>query len=372
MEKTCTSSGISTLPRVMALDILRGFSMFIISGGGRFLLACLPFLPLCLRQPIATHLDHLPWEGLTFYDVIFPMFIFISGASFTFSWERQCQRGDGPWLRWRRLLLRTLMLVALGILYNEVGWGSKGFLTRPWAEMRWFSVLGRIGVSIAFAAGIYVNMKRRWRWVVVPAGLLLYAGILRWLGGATVYAPAPLTNLWTLAYDQWLVPTLTTADPEGLISTVGSILTAYIGMWTGDLLQRQHRLNAVWLLLCGMGCLIVGYGLSPWIPIIKFLWTPTYLLATAGWTFLLLAGIYALTENLRLRKGWVFFTFIGAHTLVFYFLPWFFDFNAAVWRLLGGGIQRFITASHEGQVFFYYLLGYLALWGMLYLFYKRK
>lgn len=358
--------------RLLSLDILRGLAMFVISGGGKILFALLPFLPSPWRTPLARQLNHLPWEGFTFFDLIFPLFIFVSGISFTLSWQRQIDRGESLSLRWQRLLRRTLLLILLGVLFNEIAWGGQGLLMRGWAGVRWFSVLGRIGVSIALAAIPYCCITKRWRWTVFPLGLLAYTGLLAWLGGPTAYQHVNAQALWTLPYDQWIVPTATAADPEGLISTFGAFLTAYAGMLIGDLLQTHRRSIPLWLTLAGALCLGIGFGASGTVPIIKFLWTPTYILVTAGWSLLLLALVYTLTDFFAFRRGWIFLTAIGAHTLLFYFLPWFFDFNRAAWRLLGGPIKLFISDAETVHTLCFHLLGYLLMWTTIVLFISLK
>ena len=75
-----------TTSRVHMLDVVRGWSMFFIAGGDALLLSvCLAFPNLPGAAWMRFHLGHVQWEGFTFYDALFPTFLLISGASFTYS-----------------------------------------------------------------------------------------------------------------------------------------------------------------------------------------------------------------------------------------------------------------------------------------------
>lgn len=361
------SGSRTTTQRLLSLDCLRGFAMFMITGGGLILLALGAFLPDSWAKVLQVHMNHSAWDGVTFLDLIFPLFLFLSGVAFTISWQRQCTREGDAVLRWRRLALRTLMLIALGVVYNEISWAGNGILANGWEGVRWFSVLGRIGFSIFIAALFYNALPMAYRWILFPLGLLGYWLLLIWLGGEGVYIQRDPHLFWTLRFDRWLVPSATMADPEGVISSIGAIFTAYAGMCIGDLLRLRPSLLPLWFFLLGVGCLCVGLLLDPMIPIIKFLWTPTYVLVTAGWACLFLMVAYLLIDVLNLSAGCFPLSFIGMHALWFYFMPWVFDFNLAGWKFVGG-ITRLLDCSNALQVLIYYLVGYCFLWGSVFIF----
>jgi predicted acyltransferase len=257
------------------------------------------------------------------------------------------------------------------VLYNELSRGSAGVLSGGWEGVRWFSVLGRIGLSLFFAAIAYTCLKPAYRWFFFIIGLVGYGALLFALGGEAAFQQTALSRFWTLPYDGWLVPHATVADPEGVISTLGALFTAYAGMCVGNRMRDPPKRCMCWLLLLGGGTLSVGLFASQVMPILKFLWTPTYVLVTTGVACLLLMVAYGLLDVLHMSRGTTFLTFIGAHSLWFYFMPWLIDFNGLGWKVVGGAF-RLCEASQAVQVLCYYTLGYGLLWGSLYLFFRGQ
>ncbi|MBR5591432.1 MAG: hypothetical protein IKW38_02710 [Kiritimatiellae bacterium] len=330
-----------TTSRVHMLDVVRGWSMFFIAGGDALLLAvCLAFPNLPGAAWMRFHLGHMQWEGFTFYDALFPTFLLISGASFTYSWQRQCAQGLSFTYRWGRLLLRTLLFIVLGVLYNGALSASS------FAEIRYASVLGRIGLGVLLAAIAYVNLPERWRWVFFPVGLLAYAGLFELCGGDAPYA---MNHNWAASIDRHFLPGRIDAsgidglDPEGLVSTLGALFTAYLGMLLADFLRKKVPLKALWIALTGAGLLAFGFGGAPWVPIVKKLWTSTYVCVAGGWTLLFCAGIYLLTDVFHLKRCFAPITFFGTAALWFYLLPKLFDFRSAAWKLLSGVTTAWTT-----------------------------
>ncbi len=319
--------------RVYMLDVVRGWSMFFIAGGDALLLAlCLCFPNVPGSAWMREQLGHVQWEGFTFYDALFPTFLLISGAAFTYSWARQCTQGVSLQRRWARLTLRTLLLILLGALYNGA------LSATSLAEIRYASVLARIGLGVFLAAIAYTTIPARWRWVGLPVGLLAYVGLFELCGGGAPYA---MEN-WAGAIDRaWLPGRIDGSgvnglDPEGLVSTLGAPLTAYLGMLLADFLRTAVPRKALWIAVAGGILLGVGYGCAPWVPIVKKLWTSTYVCVAGGWTLLFCALIYLLTDVWQWRRTFTPITFFGTAALWFYLLPKLFDFRAAAWKLLGG------------------------------------
>lgn len=350
---------VSKPTRIHMLDVVRGWSMFLIAGGDFLLLAlcyCFPDMPGV--EWIQSQLGHVSWEGFTFYDAIFPTFLLISGAAFTYSWERQCAQGVPALWRWVRLSLRTLLLIVLGFLYN--GALSASSLS----EIRYASVLARIGLGVFLAAIAYISIPCKWRWIFFPVGLLAYAGLFELCGGDAPYA---MTNNWAAVIDRAFLPGRADAsgidglDPEGLVSTLGAPLTAYLGMLLADGLRSNLRYKALWIALAGGVLLGIGFAASPWVPIIKKLWTSTYICVAGGWTLLFCAFIYCLTDVWNLRRWFTPITFFGSAALWFYLLPKLFDFQTAAWKIVGG-ITCALTAERAHQMFVCALGGLVMAW----------
>jgi predicted acyltransferase len=100
--------------RIRSIDALRGFDMFWIIGGDAlfpalFALSSIPFL----SETLAHQLDHSRWNGFTFYDLIFPLFLFIVGLTMPFSFGKRKERGDSKKGLMKHVATRTLLLSRL-------------------------------------------------------------------------------------------------------------------------------------------------------------------------------------------------------------------------------------------------------------------
>ena len=112
--------------RLVSLDALRGFDMFWILGADALVQALGEVNGSPVARFFARQLDHRAWAGLTFYDLIFPLFVFISGTSLVYSLTRQiAEHGRGAAAR--RVLVRGTLLFVIGIFY--ILWGSSALAT---------------------------------------------------------------------------------------------------------------------------------------------------------------------------------------------------------------------------------------------------
>ncbi len=353
--------------RIHALDITRGFSMFFICGGEWILLtlcACFPTHPYMTE--LRAQLGHVAWEGFTFLDLIFPTFLLISGASFTFSWQRQIAQGLSTRSRWQKLALRTLFLIILGIIYN-------GALQQTSLEMiRYPSVLARIGLGVFLAAIPYTLLSPRWRWTFFPIGLLVYTLLFTLWDSATPYAQGD--NL-AEAIDALLLPGVTEngvkpgLDAEGIVTTFGASLTATIGMLLGDFLRTDIKRKPLWILLAGLILLGTAYAMGPWAPVIKRLWTAGYICMAGGWTLLIVTVFYLLADTCRWYRAFLPLTFIGMHALTFYLLARFVDFRIIAWQFISGPANAFI-ADKAILDLLYATAGFILLWTLIRWFYS--
>src|SRR4030095_10536070 len=123
-------------PRLLSLDALRGFDMFWIVGAEDIVHALHNVSHTGVVNLLATQLTHKDWQGVAFYDLIFPLFVFIVGVSLVFSLSRIAGR-DGKAAALKRVFWRALLLYAVGVFYY-------GGIGRGWEMVRWMGVLQRI------------------------------------------------------------------------------------------------------------------------------------------------------------------------------------------------------------------------------------
>ena len=352
-------------PRLASLDALRGFDMFWIVGGREALGALLALSGLDgLTSVFEHHTEHAPWHGFRAWDLVFPLFLFLAGVSTAFSFESRRAGGLTRKSLFFYALRRGLLLVLLGAVYN-------GLLNFDFANQRWASVLGRIGLAWMLAAWITLTTGTRGR-LLWAAGLLLGYWALMMLVPVPVHGAGDLTRGHSLAdwIDQRIVPGRLHRgdhDPEGLFSTLPAIATALLGTLAGTWLRRAdlgatRRLAG--LLAAGLGLLAAGYLWSLWFPLNKRLWTSSFVLVCGGWSLVLLALFHALFDlhpaSGAARRVTFVLSVIGAHSLAAYMTARFVDYEALA-RLIGGGaIER--SLLHEAWI---PLMAVALLWGTL-------
>lgn len=314
-------AGAPGADRLVSLDILRGFDMFFISGGEELFHALAKATGWAWAVWMATQMNHVEWAGFRIIDLVFPLFVFISGVTLPIVIEKRLSRGEGRGGILLKLLRRALILVLLGVIYNT------GKISFDVHNLRFGSVLGRIGLA-GFGAGVIVLFTSP----RAQAGWAL--GILAFYWALLTFTPVPGQapgqhfekgkNVadWV---DQRIMPGRLynkTHDPEGLVSTLPAVATALLGALAGAWLrtQRTPLRKALGLLAAGLVMLALGrlWGLQ--FPIIKKLWTSTFVLYAAGWSCLLLALFYAVADGLRWRAWGFPFLLIGMNPLTIYLL----------------------------------------------------
>lgn len=343
--------------RIQSIDALRGFDMFWIIGGDALFRALAKWadVPIwsgrCLR-----HLEHVEWEGFHFYDLIFPLFLFLVGAVIPFSLESARRRGATRGAVYGRIVRRTLFLFALGLLYNgilQLNWlmPTEGghYTVNIHDHLRITGVFQRIAICYGIAAVITLHTNPRARFVVVVAVLVGYWAILHFVPNPETGVAGLLTKEHNLgAYlDRTLLPGKILekyygyGDNEGLLSTIPAIATALLGTLAGQwlALNVEPAWKMVGLAAAGVVALALGEVWGVWFPVIKNLWTSSFVLVAGGWSLLLLALFYGVIDVLRWRAWAFFFVVIGANAITIYVGQKFIDFEYVSKFFFGGAIR---------------------------------
>jgi len=363
--------------RLISLDALRGFDMFwIISGEGIFhgLADGIMKKYALARNPLdwrisgndnlsffektlvglSNQLHHSPWNGFTFYDLIFPLFIFISGVSMPFSYqkffeEKQHNRHSSKKI-YKALIKRTVTLIILGVIVNGL------FKWNGYEHTRFASVLGRIGLATFFAALIYLNFS-------LPKQVIWFIGILVGYYLLMILIPVPgfgqgnLTPEGNLsAYvDRLFLPGKLhriVYDPEGLLSTIPAICSALLGVFTGTFLKTSFSKitpsgKALLMLLTGLCSIAAGLLWNLIFPINKTLWSSSFVLFSGGFSVVLFAVFYYITDVKSYAKWSVPFVWIGTNSILIYVLAHgLFNFESSS-RFIFGGLINFIPKDYQ-------------------------
>ncbi|MFM7036378.1 MAG: acyltransferase family protein [Planctomycetaceae bacterium] len=333
--------------RLHSLDALRGFDMFWIMGGDTLATVLLDRFPSRSADTLKMQLEHVEWEGFRFYDLIFPLFLFLVGCVIPFSLQKYSSK---PAAAVGRIIRRTLLLIFLGLICN-------GLLNFEPGQLRWCGVLQRIGVCYGIAALLCLSLTPRKLTATIACILLGYWALLAFVpapgGTPGDYSKAGNLAGWvdrTVLPGIILKPYYGDGDNEGILSTIPAIATPLIGCLAGIWLRspRSGLVKTGGLIISGAALLAVGTAWGNLFPIIKNLWTSSFVLVAAGWSLLLTAGFYFIIDVIGLRR-WAFpFTVIGVNAITIYVAPRFIDFDHLTSFFLSGTAR--MSGSWSGVV----------------------
>jgi predicted acyltransferase len=311
--------------RLVSLDALRGFDMFWIIGGQEVVKGLARAFPGKVSSAITEQLEHVEWEGLHFYDVIWPLFMFMVGVSLAFSLARRQSASKSKGTLYRHAIIRAAILFVLGMIAqgNLLEFDLSTF--RPC-----YSVLHGIAAGYLIAFVVALNLTPKWQAAVTGAFLVLYwilllaipvpgfgRGVLTPEGNAAAYIDHLVLGSLSYGLNTWF------------LSYLGFASSVLIGVLAGELLlsARSPRAKCASLAACGTGLVILGLVWSVWFPMIKLLWTSSYVLIAGGLSCLAMALFYLLADVLGRKRMMFAFVVIGMNPLAVYMATMLFDFR---------------------------------------------
>jgi len=314
--------------RLVSLDVLRGFDMFWIIGADDIVHGMAKMTKTSFWENFSSQLSHPQWNGFTMYDLIFPLFIFLAGVSTPFSIGKALEEGNSKEKLLIRVFQRGIILIILGIIYNN------GLTLKPLEEIRFSSVLGRIGITYIFANIIYLYVKPRW-FLFWFAGLLLSYYFLLKFFSAPNFEAGDLTMEGNFAsyIDRLLLPgklSLKIHDTVGFFNNIPAISNSLAGIMVGIFIKRNEFSGIKkTLYLAGLGLLslLLAQLWNVDFPINKNLWSSSFVLQTVGLSLLLFSLFYYIIDVLGYQKWSVFFRVIGVNAILIYMSVKFIDWN---------------------------------------------
>ena len=293
--------GVPPSERLVSLDALRGFDMMWIAGADGLGEALRGFGGGPLSRALGRQLDHVPWEGLHLYDLVFPGFVFMMGVAMPFSLTRMVEVSGRPAAE-HRIYRRAALLFLLGILYY-------GGLAHPISDVRWMGVLQRFGICYLVAGLLFLNFRPRVL-IGICAGLLIgYWLLLRFVPvpgfGPGHFAEGQNLTNWI---DKVALPGRKwdgDHDPEGLLSTLPAIASCLLGVLSGIWLRTERAPQATRALALGVaGALVYSLG-HLWgldFPVVKKIWTSSFVLEAGGIAAMALAAFYLVIDVWKIRS----------------------------------------------------------------------
>ena len=412
-----TSTPSQTSNRLMSLDALRGFDMFWIIGADSLVYALNRMSQNPATKFLAEQLDHAEWAGFRFYDLIFPLFVFMVGASIVFSLKKIVAE-SGRAGAMSRVVRRGILLFAIGIFYS-------GGFTNPWPDMRLMGVLNRIAIAYTVAGLLFCFFKPR-ALVGICAGILIgywammtfvpirdiqlekihlaemseqagdakSAKLFRGADNPSAANPSAIKDSPTWAEAKRMYAATTNRvtgkfeagynvsdhfdfehlpgkkydlffDPEGFLSTIPAVATCLLGVFAGLILQSgtfTNQRKLAWLLGAGVACVALGWLWNVQFPVVKKIWTSSFVLVAGGYSAILLGVFYWVVDVLKFQKWCQPFVWMGMNSITIYLIKNFLggSFSKLSARLLGGDIRIWID-SHVTKGFGDMLISILGL-----------
>jgi predicted acyltransferase len=365
--------------RIVSVDALRGFNFVWILGGDGAMWALgdmahdkSSWLGAAGRF-LGGQLKHVPWEGLHFYDFVFPLFVFITGVSIVLALPRVIERDGVRSAHWH-VLRRALILYGLGLLYY-------GGIENGWHDIRFLGVLQRIAICYFVASLMFIHFNLRGLIAAFLTLLIGYWALMSFVpvpgAGAGNFAPDMNLANWIDAH--FLPGRLwdKTRDPEGLLSTLPAIGTCLLGIFCGLVLRDvrlkpQHK--SFVLVGGGIALVLIGHLWALQFPIIKAIWTSTFVLVAGGYSAILLGLLHQIVDVWGMKSWAAALVWIGANAILLYFINGIIGFEPVAERLVGGDIMDFIDnhVTEGAGLLFTNLAALLLVVALARFFYRRK
>jgi predicted acyltransferase len=346
LEPEIRSVSVSPAPeRLTSLDAFRGFIMLWIIGGDGLMMGIAALGHNRIIDTLVYQLSHTPWQGLRFYDCIWPSFMLMVGVSVPFSFAKRSLTHT-----YRQQLLhalkRAVVLFLLGSLRESVSLGAPYLIELS-------SALQPIAIAYLVA---FLIIRKSWRFqaFLATAILAVYAAVLAFMPAPGIPAGSYEFNhnlvhwidirllgqahwdRWPFAHEGW----------GTLLSMIPTISTTILGVVLGGVLMSTHPKHAKAKIIAGagLGSLVAGYAAGYFIPVVMKMWTASYGLLSAGWACLMLLFFYWLIDIRGYRK-WVFpLTVIGANAIFIYMFSSLIHLDAIV-NVFTGEIARILPNS---------------------------
>ena len=352
--------------RLLSLDFYRGLTMFLLIAEFSQLFSYLvtPQLEGSFIYTIGTQFHHVEWIGLHFWDLIQPFFMFIVGVAMPLSFSKRMGKGDSYKQIRKHVFKRAFLMLFLGWGLYCINAGKIVFLFQ--------NVLAQLAVTYILA---FLVMRK-------SVGIQIGFSILLILINEGLYRFFPIegfTNAFVAGenFGAWFNILISGEDGGGHWAMFNAIPTAAHTIWgvlAGQLLMGKYSAKKKLQILFGAGIigLIIGYGLSPFTPIIKRISTSTFVFASGGWALIALGLCYWLIDVKKYQKGVLFFAIVGMNPLFIYLFAHVGGADLIKTILLPFSNLLFSWTGELGANIMLSCLVLFTLWYICYWMYKKK
>jgi predicted acyltransferase len=352
--------------RLVSLDALRGFDMFWITGGTAILFGLGKVVHRHFFDKFLEQFEHVPWQGLHFFDLIWPLFMFIMGAAIPLGMANRRMRGETD----RTLLLHAVWRAIVMFCLGTVTQGN--LLLFDWYRFRpCYSVLHGLAAGYLVATVIALKVKPKWLSAAIAALLLAYWAIVMLIPvpGVGAGVLTPNHNLPTYV-DQLILGHLHYGWNTWFLSYMGFGASVLLGVLAGHLLMSGlDPISKVYrLLVAGVLSLTGGLVWSLSFPVIKLVWTSSFVLIAGGVSYMAIALFYWIIDVLGYKK-WAFgFIVIGMNSIAVYVATEIFDFRHLGNIFVGNLLPRIGRWAEVVEA----TAAFAIVWLILYWMYRKK
>ncbi|MCM0679630.1 DUF5009 domain-containing protein [Bacteroides sp. B1-V-101] len=360
--------------RLASLDILRGFDLFLLVFFQSVFAALVRQLNLPFLNDILYQFDHEVWEGFRFWDLVMPLFLFMTGASMPFSLSKYVGMSGSYWPVYRRILRRVFLLFIFGMIVqgNLLGLDSRHIYL-------YSNTLQSIAVGYFIAAVIQLHFSFRWQIGITLLLLFIYWIPMTFLGDFTPAGNfAEQVDRCVLGRFRdgvfWNEDGTWSFSPYYNYTWIWSSLTfgvtVMLGAFAGKIMKegKANRKKVVQTLSV-IGVLLVGLAMlwSLQMPIIKRLWTGSMTLLSGGYCFLLMALFYYWIDYKGHSRGLNWLKVYGMNSITAYLLGEVVNFRCIA-DSVSYGLKQYMGDYYPVWLTF---ANYLILFFLLRMMYKR-
>jgi predicted acyltransferase len=359
--------------RLLSLDILRGFDLFMLVFFQPVFTALVETMNLPFGGTILYQFQHESWVGFRAWDMIMPLFLFMSGVSMPFAFAKYKQGTDKSAV-YKRIFKRVILLFILGAIVQG------NLLALDTHQLRFYSnTLQAIAIGYLITALVYLHASTKGQLIAVGVLLLLYWLPMTFLGDFTP------ENNFAEKVDQVVLGRFRDGvfrNEDGgwsfsphyrytwILSSLTFGVTVLMGALAGGVMKNgaDRNKNARTLLIAGVVCIAIAILWSLQMPIIKKIWTSSMTLYSGGWCLFLMALFYYVVDCKGHSKGVRWLKIYGMNSIVAYMIGEVVNFRSVV-ASVSYGLEQYLGAYYSVWLTFG---NFLILFFILQILYRRR
>lgn len=314
------NKAILSKKRVVSVDALRGFDMFWIMGGDMAFKGLDNIFHNRISACLKIQMDHVEWFGFHFYDIIMPLFLFLVGFSMVYSYRKRLANAESDKRLWKHTIIRIGILWILGMVIQG------NLLSYDVNKIHFYTnTLQAIAAGYLIATIFVLYLPLVHQFAATLGLLLLYWAIIALIpiGGSTLHAYDPDGNVAMFVEKAVMGKFIGWGTYTWIVSTINFGATVMLGVFSAYMMQSEWKAYKKFtgFILYGLSLIALGLLLDIWHPIIKKIWTSSFVLFSGGICVLLLAIFYLIIDVWNVKRGTRWMIILGSNA-IFGYVAW--------------------------------------------------